>query len=105
MASVTYDHVTKKFGETVAVDNLDIKVDDKEFLDGDARRIHERHRRERVEAGELIVELDLAELAVNRRLEGRAPAHRAAVVELEDHEAAVGEVLPEQPRRPVIEHQ
>ena len=32
MASVTYDHVTKKFGETVAVDNLDIKVEDKEFL-------------------------------------------------------------------------
>jgi multiple sugar transport system ATP-binding protein len=32
MASVTYEHVTKKFGETVAVDDLDIKVDDKEFL-------------------------------------------------------------------------
>ena len=32
MASVTYDHVTKKFGEMVAVDNLDIKIDDKEFL-------------------------------------------------------------------------
>jgi multiple sugar transport system ATP-binding protein len=32
MASVTYDHVTKKFGEMVAVDHLDIKVDDKEFL-------------------------------------------------------------------------
>lgn len=32
MASVTYDHVTKKFGETVAVDDLDIRVDDKEFL-------------------------------------------------------------------------
>jgi multiple sugar transport system ATP-binding protein len=32
MASVTYDHVTKKFGETIAVDNLDIKVEDKEFL-------------------------------------------------------------------------
>ncbi len=32
MASVTYDHVTKRFGEMVAVDNLDIKVDDKEFL-------------------------------------------------------------------------
>ena len=32
MASVTYDHVTKKFGETVAVDDLDIKVDDREFL-------------------------------------------------------------------------
>ena len=32
MASVTYDHVTKKFGEMVAVDDLDIKVDDKEFL-------------------------------------------------------------------------
>ena len=32
MASVTYDHVTKKFGETVAVDNLDIKVADQEFL-------------------------------------------------------------------------
>ena len=32
MASVTYEHVTKKFGETVAVDDLNIKVDDKEFL-------------------------------------------------------------------------
>lgn len=32
MASVTYDHVTKKFGDTIAVDDLDIKVDDKEFL-------------------------------------------------------------------------
>lgn len=32
MASVTYEHVTKKFGEMVAVDDLDIKVDDKEFL-------------------------------------------------------------------------
>ena len=32
MASVTYDHVTKRFGEMVAVDDLDIKVDDKEFL-------------------------------------------------------------------------
>jgi multiple sugar transport system ATP-binding protein len=32
MASVTYDHVTKKFGDTVAVDDLEIKVDDKEFL-------------------------------------------------------------------------
>ncbi|HTP01321.1 MAG TPA: sn-glycerol-3-phosphate ABC transporter ATP-binding protein UgpC [Anaerolineales bacterium] len=32
MAGVTYDHVTKKFGEMVAVDNLDIKIDDKEFL-------------------------------------------------------------------------
>jgi multiple sugar transport system ATP-binding protein len=32
MASVTYDHVTKKFGETVAVDDLNITVDDKEFL-------------------------------------------------------------------------
>ena len=32
MASVTYEHVTKKFGDMVAVDNLDIKVDDKEFL-------------------------------------------------------------------------
>lgn len=32
MASVSYEHVTKKFGEMVAVDDLDIKVDDKEFL-------------------------------------------------------------------------
>jgi multiple sugar transport system ATP-binding protein len=32
MASVTFEHVTKKFGEMTAVDNLDIKVDDKEFL-------------------------------------------------------------------------
>jgi len=32
MASVTFEHVTKKFGEMKAVDNLDIKVEDKEFL-------------------------------------------------------------------------
>lgn len=32
MASVTYEHVTKKFADMTAVDDLDIKVDDKEFL-------------------------------------------------------------------------
>lgn len=32
MASVTYDHVTKKFGDMVAVDDLDIRVEDREFL-------------------------------------------------------------------------
>jgi len=32
MASVTYDHVTKRFGEVLAVDSLDIQVVDKEFL-------------------------------------------------------------------------
>src|SRR5574342_330571 len=32
MASVTYENVYKKFGEMTAVDNLDIHVDDKEFL-------------------------------------------------------------------------
>ncbi|MDD2694735.1 MAG: sn-glycerol-3-phosphate ABC transporter ATP-binding protein UgpC [Anaerolineales bacterium] len=32
MASVTYDHVTKKFGDVVAVNDLDIKIEDKEFL-------------------------------------------------------------------------
>ena len=32
MASVTYDHVTKKFGEVAAVNDLNIKVEDKEFL-------------------------------------------------------------------------
>ena len=32
MASVTFDHVSKKFGEMVAVNNLDIQVEDKEFL-------------------------------------------------------------------------
>ena len=32
MANVTYDHVTKKFGETTAVDDLNIQVADKEFL-------------------------------------------------------------------------
>jgi multiple sugar transport system ATP-binding protein len=32
MASVTYTNVTKKFGEMTAVDNLNIHVDDKEFL-------------------------------------------------------------------------
>ncbi len=32
MANVTYDHVTKKFGEMTAVDDLNIQVADKEFL-------------------------------------------------------------------------
>jgi multiple sugar transport system ATP-binding protein len=32
MASVTFDHVYKKFGDMVAVDDLDIKVADREFL-------------------------------------------------------------------------
>lgn len=32
MASVTYQHVTKRFGDTLAVDDLNINVDDREFL-------------------------------------------------------------------------
>ena len=32
MASVTYDHVWKRFGDVVAVNDLDIQVEDKEFL-------------------------------------------------------------------------
>ena len=32
MASVTYDHVTKSFGEVLAINNLNIQVEDKEFL-------------------------------------------------------------------------
>ena len=32
MASVTYDHVVKKFGDVIAVNDLDIKIADKEFL-------------------------------------------------------------------------
>ena len=32
MASVTYDHVTKKFGDVTAVNNLDIRIEYKEFL-------------------------------------------------------------------------
>ena len=32
MASITYDHVWKKFGEVVAVQDLDIVIEDKEFL-------------------------------------------------------------------------
>ncbi len=32
MASVTFDHVTKRFGDTVAVDDLTLEVPDKEFL-------------------------------------------------------------------------
>jgi multiple sugar transport system ATP-binding protein len=32
MASVTYDHVFKKFGEVIAVNDLDINIEDKEFL-------------------------------------------------------------------------
>ena len=29
MASVTYDHVTKTFGDVVAVNDLDIEIEDK----------------------------------------------------------------------------
>jgi multiple sugar transport system ATP-binding protein len=32
MASVTYDHVTKVFGDVIAVNDLDIQIPDKEFL-------------------------------------------------------------------------
>jgi ABC-type sugar transport system ATPase subunit len=32
MASVAFDHVTKRFGDTVAVDDLDLRIDDREFL-------------------------------------------------------------------------
>jgi multiple sugar transport system ATP-binding protein len=32
MASVTYEHVTKRFGDVVAVNDLDIKIADREFL-------------------------------------------------------------------------
>ena len=32
MSSITYDHVTKRFGEVVAVNDLDIFIEDKEFL-------------------------------------------------------------------------
>jgi multiple sugar transport system ATP-binding protein len=32
MASVTYDHVTKEFGNVVAVNDLNMKIEDKEFL-------------------------------------------------------------------------
>ncbi len=32
MASVTFDKVSKRFGDVTAVNNLNIAVDDKEFL-------------------------------------------------------------------------
>src|SRR4051812_43606411 len=32
MASVGFDHVTKQFGDVVAVDDLDLRVEDQEFL-------------------------------------------------------------------------
>jgi len=32
MASVTYDHVTKRFGDVVAVNDLNIQIEDREFL-------------------------------------------------------------------------
>ncbi len=32
MASITYDHVTKRFGDVIAVNDLNIFVEDKEFL-------------------------------------------------------------------------
>ena len=32
MASVTYDHVTKEFGDVIAVNDLNLQIDDKEFI-------------------------------------------------------------------------
>ena len=32
MASVSYDHVTKRYGDVLAVNDLDIQIEDKEFL-------------------------------------------------------------------------
>ena len=32
MASVIYDKIVKNYGDVVAVNNLSIKIDDKEFL-------------------------------------------------------------------------
>ena len=32
MASVTYEHVTKKFGDFTALNDLNIGIEDKEFL-------------------------------------------------------------------------
>jgi multiple sugar transport system ATP-binding protein len=32
MASVTYDHVWKKYGDVVAVQDLHLAIEDKEFL-------------------------------------------------------------------------
>ena len=32
MASVTYDHVYKRFGDVIAVNDLNIEIEDKEFL-------------------------------------------------------------------------
>ncbi len=32
MASVTYDHVYKRFGDVIAVNDLTIHIEDKEFL-------------------------------------------------------------------------
>ncbi len=32
MSSVTYEHITKEFGNVIAVNDLNLKVDDKEFL-------------------------------------------------------------------------
>src|ERR687887_786186 len=32
MASVTFDHVTKRFGDVVAVNDLNIEIHDREFL-------------------------------------------------------------------------
>ncbi|HFB52190.1 MAG TPA: ABC transporter ATP-binding protein, partial [Anaerolineae bacterium] len=32
MASVTYDHVTKKYGDVTALKDLNLEIHDKEFL-------------------------------------------------------------------------
>ncbi|MEM4723805.1 MAG: ATP-binding cassette domain-containing protein, partial [Candidatus Hadarchaeum sp.] len=32
MASVTYDHVTKRFGDVIAVNDMTLDIPDKEFL-------------------------------------------------------------------------
>ena len=32
MATVTFDHVTKKFGDVIAVNDLNLEIDDGEFM-------------------------------------------------------------------------
>jgi hypothetical protein len=57
-----------------------------------------------VERAQLVLELALSEPARDRRLEGVAVPARAAVVDLQDDEAAIGEVLPQEARVVVVEH-
>src|SRR5207245_11017816 len=58
-----------------------------------ARDIGETKRAQPANPFDLVVDLDLAQVAMDRRLKPQSAARGAAVVDLEDHEAVFGQHL------------